>query len=176
MQTITRCVCPVCVCVYNLLQKVVMSAACGKSKSEASKGWPGIRVGVANREANLRWYVGYDSHSVGMHNDGGIWHNGTKFIAPIMDRDCRTASFNTGDVVTVTVDADRVSLHSQDLIYPHSHKIFECIAPAYPYAFFLPSCLDTNCSVSLSHAQTCLLRCSCAPCLAYIPRYSPSFM
>jgi len=83
---------------------------CSHTLRQAMTRACGIRIGVGNAGANLRWFVGFDAKSMGLHNKGGVWHDGTPFQEQSMDRDRRTASFGAGDRVTVTADLDRDTL------------------------------------------------------------------
>ncbi len=66
----------------------------------------GIKIGVANDAADLRWFLGYDQYSIGINHEGSLWQNGVKSHGQGMDRDRRTASFGAKDVVTVIFDYD----------------------------------------------------------------------
>ena len=85
----------------------------------------GIKIGVANHGAKLKWFVGYDEYSLGMNPDGSTWHNGVKQHSQFMDRDQRTSSFAQGDTVTVILDYDlgTVQFAINDAAVPGVHYI-----------------------------------------------------
>eukprot|EP00961_Rhodomonas_salina_P147022 1979007-Rhodomonas_salina.2 len=81
---------------------------CAKSEgSQQSKRHlaHGVRIGVAQEEATLKWYAGFDEHSFGIDWEGNAWFRG-KVIASHTPASATQpgGGFQEGDIVSVIVD------------------------------------------------------------------------
>jgi len=65
----------------------------------------GVKIGVAQKGANLKWFAGFDKFSYGLDCRGAVWSEGKQKKTHMIDKDRQKAvCFQAGDVVTVEVD------------------------------------------------------------------------
>eukprot|EP00287_Rhodomonas_sp_CCMP768_P019987 CAMPEP_0202810782 /NCGR_PEP_ID=MMETSP1389-20130828/2800_1 /ASSEMBLY_ACC=CAM_ASM_000865 /TAXON_ID=302021 /ORGANISM="Rhodomonas sp., Strain CCMP768" /LENGTH=301 /DNA_ID=CAMNT_0049481747 /DNA_START=9 /DNA_END=914 /DNA_ORIENTATION=- len=65
----------------------------------------GIKIGVAQKGANLKWFAGFDKHSFGLDWQGDLWTEGKPIKTHLIDGGGRRGvCFKEGDVVSVIVE------------------------------------------------------------------------
>mmetsp|Transcript_73025 Transcript_73025/g.152479 ORF Transcript_73025/g.152479 Transcript_73025/m.152479 type:complete len:283 (+) Transcript_73025:77-925(+) len=72
----------------------------------------GVKVGVAQKGANLKWFAGYDKHSYGLDWKGTVWTGGKQIINQLVDGSGpkNAVCFTAGDIVSVEVDFSSFTL------------------------------------------------------------------
>jgi hypothetical protein len=65
----------------------------------------GVKVGVAQKGANLKWFAGFDKNSYGLDWQGDVWSEGKPIKTHLIDGGGRRGvCFKEGDVVSVMVE------------------------------------------------------------------------
>eukprot|EP00961_Rhodomonas_salina_P269813 3645125-Rhodomonas_salina.1 len=65
----------------------------------------GVKVGVAQKGANLKWFAGFDQNSHGLDCQGDVWSEGKPIKTHLIDGGGRRGvCFKEGDVVSVIIE------------------------------------------------------------------------
>mmetsp|Transcript_13472 Transcript_13472/g.26912 ORF Transcript_13472/g.26912 Transcript_13472/m.26912 type:complete len:274 (+) Transcript_13472:25-846(+) len=71
----------------------------------------GVKIGVAQKGASLKWFAGFDRFSYGLDWQGSVWTEGKQIKTHLIDGDRgKTVRFQAGDVVSVEVDFESMVL------------------------------------------------------------------
>lgn len=88
----------------------------------------GVKIGVAQKGANLKWFAGFDEFSYGLDCKGSVWHAGKSKKTQMLDKDSllqKAVCFSVGDVVSVEVDFESMVLRFgvNDVLLPNAYYL-----------------------------------------------------
>jgi hypothetical protein len=86
----------------------------------------GVKIGVAQKGANLKWFAGFDKFSYGLDCRGAVWSEGRQKKTQLIDKDRQRAMcYGAGDVVSVEVDFEAMVLRFavNDVLLPGAYYL-----------------------------------------------------